>query len=832
MSNFNCPSTWKHNDNEQKQDIFSLLSGSDLLSYEGWLYRGTQLPDALKLNDYAQNYLYVNNNESKALYYITVDGNAEAVSDKQFDFTAFEQELQKFAPYSFEEPDVWALSHEQFQNLITSNGGPKPKGHANPVMTAEIGFAPDDSVELNYLMRALIPFNELFGDLDVKLKRDLVAHIIATSGAQYYPDVLANLFINFINASSPVFTDLAVPIREEIAKTVFYAQQSLEVTEQMRSLYDMGFFADGDTDWPYLSKVLKQSPEPKHYVAALKGLWHPWLEDYNLFSKFLKNTELTPENSFDLLAFLADTPKEQRLTYLRLAQHILSPFTQDVSDEQLIEIFEQQLLQKFLQHVAYGQQDEAEALLKKDCDFAQKLLTANQSPFTDYSGRTFSCTAYEYAYWAMDTHMRRMLEKYMDDNTKSELLKRVQKIEELVGPKFQQKPRGLTYTDKNGNEQCSPHFDFSELKKALQDYINGYKKRTMAERDAAWLAVGQAQRDVPAHVAHEYCRPDRAFHCCPTFDEPTLPRVLTLSSIWTISFGTQFWFPLAPFVGLGFNDAAHRMWFEDGAGVSSGSMGTEIVSAGLDLKAITLLEKVRTADLKRSLDNLQPPAVASGMDIVSQRVLSKRKNMLARKQRVIRTADETQLELITEQEVTTPTKKAETVQPVTLLLPLGPDLAKQEKEFSLFVRQLSDMATSLETKYSSTVYASASRAAMRLSHKLKLAGKTFFANPDVESFNTFKASCKSIFASQEAQVLKEHRDIWYQIHPIFRGILGILAILTIIPAFIVAVTAKHGCAGTFFTTPETTSGQALSTVALEQAEIEAEIEAEMAKLSR
>jgi hypothetical protein len=56
----------------------------------------------------------------------------------------------------------------------------------------------------------------------------------------------------------------------------------------------------------------------------------------------------------------------------------------------------------FLQHVAYGNQKEAECLLRHDAEEAQELLTASTFPFTDYSGRTFCCTAYEYAWWAKD----------------------------------------------------------------------------------------------------------------------------------------------------------------------------------------------------------------------------------------------------------------------------------------------------------------------------------------------------------------------------------------------------------------------------------------------
>ncbi len=84
---------------------------------------------------------------------------------------------------------------------------------------------------------------------------------------------------------------------------------------------------------------------------------------------------------------------------------------------------------RFLQYVAYGQQDEAEEMLKNDPKLARALLQAHNISFTDYSGRTFTCTAYEYAYWAKDTHMQRMLEKYIlkDEETRQLIFKRCKK---------------------------------------------------------------------------------------------------------------------------------------------------------------------------------------------------------------------------------------------------------------------------------------------------------------------------------------------------------------------------------------------------------------------
>jgi hypothetical protein len=173
-------------------------------------------------------------------------------------------------------------------------------------------------------------------------------------------------------------------------------------------------------------------------------------------------------------------------------------------------------LPKFLHHVARGQQDEAEQLLKANPD-AQFLLQAGA--FTDYSGRTYNCTAYEKTYWDKDTRMCRMLEKYMDEDTKAELLKRCEAI----------KKDGLKYTQ-NGKEYCSSHFDLTPLKAALKAYVDGHDdwcdKQNWDAIKKACMDIGQEQRDAPPHVIHEYCS-DLLFSTQRTFNEAKLTRTVT-----------------------------------------------------------------------------------------------------------------------------------------------------------------------------------------------------------------------------------------------------------------------------------------------------------------
>jgi hypothetical protein len=254
---------------------------------------------------------------------------------------------------------------------------------------------------------------------------------------------------------------------------------------------------------------------------------------------------------------------------------------------------------KVLMLVAQGQQTQAHALLVH-----QSNLLSQRGDVTDYSGRTFkNITAYEYAYWAKDWHMCRMLEAHMDEETKALTLASCEKMER----------DGLTYTQNGVEFGGSKHFDFIPLIDAYANYIQIYdrwcaRNATSAEVDAAWFAIGVMQRDVPAYVAQEYCRPDRSFSPRPVFNELNLPRTLTFDNIHNhrISRDEQ-WFPLviSGTSGLGVNFALVR-------GRAGGARGALAVGRGarvhLDLRAVTSLDQASANELTRSRENLKPLA--------------------------------------------------------------------------------------------------------------------------------------------------------------------------------------------------------------------------------
>ncbi|MDF1683156.1 MAG: hypothetical protein P1U36_00720 [Legionellaceae bacterium] len=332
-------------------------------------------------------------------------------------------------------------------------------------------------------------------------------------------------------------------------------------------------------------------------------------------------------------------------------------------------------MRQFPDDVAKGNQDEAEAILEAS-DNKQTLLTT-PARFTDYSGRTFNCTAYEYAHWAKDTHMRRMLERHMDDATKIFMLDKVNDIERsglayeqhgieyknphydvsfvlrdlspeefrqlqaMVGqnlPKIQQASADtyqtlpFTATEyeqlKKALEQHKQYrltsffytspanaianklkFDFKSLITALNTYVTNYDSWDFHQQDATWLDVGQAQREVPVHIANEYCRPDRSFYPRPEFNEPTLPRSRSFYNY--ISNSLDSWFPLtSSSSGLGSDFGLLRAKDRGAAGTRGGAW---VLGARFDLAAVSHLDEVRTADLTQSREILNVEELNHGL---------------------------------------------------------------------------------------------------------------------------------------------------------------------------------------------------------------------------
>ena len=267
---------------------------------------------------------------------------------------------------------------------------------------------------------------------------------------------------------------------------------------------------------------------------------------------------------------------------------LLSPSVKDACRDH--PAFEARL---FLYSVAKAMPDEtdiirlirtqAEAILLAAAPADKQTLLRTSGVFTDDEDRTFNCTAYEYAYWAKDTHMCRMLESHMDEETKAIMRARIDEIEHIDATTGQ--PVGLVYSQA-GEEHRSAHFDFTPLKEAYQRYIDGFDgwfdpQNQEAFSSAVWNMIKEL-RNVPAHVAQEYCRRSY-FDESSEFDEETLPRAFIYQDMpWRTPHNQNF---------------LHR---------------PSLLS---DFAAFCHLDVVRTDDLTLSREHLNPPAAPQGMTI-------------------------------------------------------------------------------------------------------------------------------------------------------------------------------------------------------------------------
>lgn len=284
------------------------------------------------------------------------------------------------------------------------------------------------------------------------------------------------------------------------------------------------------------------------------------------------------------------------------------------------------VLSKFLNHVAKGEQKDAEELLLSHSPQERQILLCSADSFSDYSKRTFNCPGYLYAYWALDIHMCNMLQKYMNENTKTYLSKQIDRMESFCA-NFKRK--GLKH-EQEGETLSSTHFSFKTLKEFLNECkkvlsklealkVDGSPKDALKitkqkELEAYLQAIQrllyEEQKNLPAHVVNEYCRKNRAFYPPPAFNETTLPRIISLEVVtyqqqrFANETHRACWYDNVPFehqygvIRDSHLEKARRE--ERPSNVTAEQFKT-------DLLAITNLEHARYRDLKKCRDFLRPP---------------------------------------------------------------------------------------------------------------------------------------------------------------------------------------------------------------------------------
>jgi hypothetical protein len=95
-------------------------------------------------------------------------------------------------------------------------------------------------------------------------------------------------------------------------------------------------------------------------------------------------------------------------------------------------------------------------------------------------------------------------------------------------------------------------------------------------------------------------------------------------------------------------------------------------------------------------------------------------------------------------------------------------------------------------------YTNVKLAAEKLVSCLEQAQNKFFSQDIItlKSFEDFKGRCNAAITEAEKE-FKNHRG-WHALHPMLKGLLGILAGITIIPALVVQLISTHGYTATFF----------------------------------
>lgn len=264
----------------------------------------------------------------------------------------------------------------------------------------------------------------------------------------------------------------------------------------------------------------------------------------------------------------------------------------------------QMMVNHLLLQVMQGEQDKVEKILGSRPELLEMTGHA-----TDYSGRTFTTTAFRYALWAWDTrYMCNMMLDCLSNSPQDEAIK------QGLLTQFKAHLQDGVFYELNGALIHEVHFNFSPIKASLQACIDENENWDAPDD---WVAmehqwckvVGHAQRLIPAHVAQHYCDSDNLFYPTPSFKKKTFKRSLVLLNRLTNT--TQHWFAsVSSTSGLGIDFGI----------CGSGYLGRKLsarrrgVGESVDLAALTALSEARKADLFTLLQRLESLTQQSDVD--------------------------------------------------------------------------------------------------------------------------------------------------------------------------------------------------------------------------
>ncbi|KTD35537.1 coiled-coil-containing protein [Legionella moravica] len=158
------------------------------------------------------------------------------------------------------------------------------------------------------------------------------------------------------------------------------------------------------------------------------------------------------------------------------------------------------------------------------------------------------------------------------------------------------------------------------------------------------------------------------------------------------------------------------------------------------------------------------------------------------------------------------------------------DLSKEQTQFNQLMKDLLAIHAHLDKKFKNgdKKYKSAAELVQFAHRDLTYFGDQFFVEPSKERLVQLTNTINHYTYSLDP-VLKMHRGNSFVrgLVATLKGILGVIAALTIVPALVVEATTRKGYAGTFFTTPDTASAKAFKPVQEGLLEQEKEIEAKI-----
>lgn len=345
-----------------------------------------------------------------------------------------------------------------------------------------------------------------FQQEDGAVPRDLAACMeLLTSRTEQARDLVLKLTSGSRPASRQKCLVPITTISSELdstERTYGLKEEEAEVTRLIEELERI----DSSIDFPqehYCERVYSQAPTQEEIEK----------EDISNEEKYHRNI-LQKEEDSGYLIILNKFKSEHKI----LLQRRMTP------EEQLA---------KFFKHVGYGEQNEAEDMLKVNNKLSLiygDLTDCSLEPKT-YKPRTWkNITAFQYSILVLDYHMWTMIKKYMTTDAICE------QKEKLTSKAKLTEQEGWIINSYNYDW---PQTGWSSLIKSLGRYLENYdlwnKTDDWNKQRQFWYEqVGGSQLMLPAHVINEYMHPYRSWHSCPIWDgegEEPLPR--TGVNIWT-----------------------------------------------------------------------------------------------------------------------------------------------------------------------------------------------------------------------------------------------------------------------------------------------------------